>query len=367
MQAIDQKLLAENRNKLVSWQNQQWNRNADGIRLHLGSGKVHLDKYINIDLYSDTADLKEDIRYLPSFKPNTVKEIVAHHVLEHLPLRDSYPTLKRFYEVLEPNGTIELGLPDFELSAQFFLESSENDKWKQNIYKIFGGQTEDPGFKMDGESEPTEYFEFQEGQVHRAGFSLGYFVRMVENIGFRMIRCFWYDAYGSPSFFVYAYKPEPPVYKSILEKDVALGVFTNKCLYLSNLWESVNKFLPQIPFFTRIQRGPINIGMKLLQEDFRKSKKRFHIYLDDDIAFINTDIIKNALEYLVSEKHGCVSVYSDFDNKCLITPYNPKERKLESRPHRWATGYFICVDNLRLSDVEPDLTNLWTQALVQKY
>ena len=359
MQPINYVDLARARDELILWQKKEWTENIKGLCLHVGCGHTHIQGAINIDPYIEDSDCKDDMRYLPSFKENTVDKLISHHSAEHLPIRDVYPMLQRWFSLLKYGGTLEIAMPDAELCMQTFLEAPEDKKWTQHIYKIYGGETEDPNFKMNGNSDPTEYFEYAEGQCHRGGFSLGFFVRMLETIGFRITKADWYDAWGSCSFFVLAYKPEPPTYKSILERDVALGVFTNKCLYLPTLWESVNKFLPQIPFFTRIQRGPINLGMSLLQSDFRKAKKRFNIYLDDDIAFLNEDIIKNALEYLVGGKYGSVSVYSDFDDKCLITPYNPKERGLVSRPHRWSTGYFIAIDNLHLSDVEPDMNLVW--------
>lgn len=359
-QAIDYNLFIENRNKLIFWQNQQWNRDTDGIRLHLGSGKVHLDKYINVDLYSNEADKKEDIRYLPSFKPNSVTEIVAHHVLEHIPIRDVFLSLQRWYEILAPNGTLEIGLPDFEIEAQLFLEASEKDRWEKHIWKIFGGQTEDPKFSMAGESTPYEYFEYADGQTHRGGFSLGFMIRMLEDIGFKMIDAYNYDAFGSASLFVYCFKPEPnPSFKSVLEQDCVIGTFTNKITYIRNEWKSAQKFIPQIPFITRYQRGDIVTGMTLLREDFLKTKKRYFCFLDDDVQFLNPNIIKNALEVLVSNKAGIVSTYSTFNPIALSEPYGGRDNGLVSRKHRWATGYFILCDGWRVGDILPDLSLPW--------
>jgi hypothetical protein len=360
LQKIDESLLDKNREKLVLWQIQQRQRKIEGIRLHLGSGEINFLDYVNIDMYSSKANLKADIRNLP-FKKESISEIVSYSTIEHLPMRTVYKTLQHWFDLLISGiGTIELSIPDFELSCQLFLEASEEKKWNRFVWQIFGGQTNADVLNTKKEWDMCDEFPYAEEQVHKCGLSMGHLVRMLEEIGYRMNECYWYWWYGIPMLFIYAFKPNKnPVYKSILEKDVALGVFTNKCDFLPMLWKSANKFLPQIPFLTRIQRNGINEGMRLLKQDFVKTKKRFVIYLDDDIQFINEDIIKNALEYLISGKHACVSVYSDFDENCLITPYNPKERGLISRPHRWATGYFICVDMARIGDVEPDMGLPW--------
>jgi hypothetical protein len=179
---------------------------------------------------------------------------------------------------------------------------------------------------------------------------------MLEDIGFRMIDVYHYWWYGCPMIFIYAVKPEPnPPIKSILEKDVALGVFTNKTAFLPALWASVYKQFPQIPFITRIQRGMINEGMRLLREDFLKSKIRYWVFLDDDIVFLHPDTIKNALEYMIAEKFACMSVFSTFEPSALGEPYNPNKLGLEKRETRWATGYFICVDSWKVGHILPDM------------
>jgi hypothetical protein len=356
LQPIDYAELARNRDWLVSWQHEQWNRKEDGLRLNLGSGRGRINGYINVDLYTEESDVKEDIRKL-SYAKNSVTEIVCHHSLEHLPIRDVYPTLKHWFELLVPNGTIEVGLPDFELSVQAFLEATEKDRWEKHIYKVFGGQTENQKFSMAGNSDPKEYFDYAEGQVHRGGFSLGYFVRMVEDAGFKIINAFNYDAYGSPSLFVYAMKPDIKkyIYNSLLEKDCAIGVFTHRTTYLPILWASTQKYFPQVQFITRINRGMINQNMSLLREDFIKSGKRYWIYLDDDIQFLNSNIIKNALETLVGEKYACVSVYSTFEKIALDEKYNPQREGVEKRSTKWATGYFIMVDSQKVGYILPDM------------
>jgi glycosyltransferase involved in cell wall biosynthesis len=340
VQPIDWNELAKNREKVVAWQTEAWSKKKDGLRLHLGSGHIHLSGYVNVDPYTDEADVKEDMRYI-SFPPNSAIEIVSHHALEHIPQRDVLPTLRLWYDTLAPGGTLEVGIPDVELCAQAFLEASESQRWGNYIWTIYGWQAH-----ADGTG-------FSPGQIHMAGFSLGYFVRILEDIGFRMLDAFNYDGNGTPSLFVYAEKPNIKSAPKLLEQDVVIGTFTNKSTQITKLWESAHKHVPNVKFITRFHRGGINAGMSLLREDFLATGKRYWVFLDDDIQFLNPDIINNALRTLISGKYGAVSVYSTFDTESLTKPYDAS--KLVAREARWATGYFIMVDSHKVGQVLPDM------------
>ena len=355
MQNIDYTELEFNKFRLVEWQQHQWNRDAVGLRLHVGSGHLHLSKYCNIDPYTEESDCKDDMRYLPSFEPNSAIEIVSEHSLEHIPIHQVYSTLKRWYEILVPNGTLEVGIPDVELLCQSFLEMSEENRWKWGIFTLYGAQTNPDDIGGNGLNLYDE-FQIDEGQFHKGGFSLGIFIRMLETIGFKITNGFWYNGFNTPSFFVYAYKPEPlKSLGTIIEQDCAIGTFSNKITYIKNLWKSCQKFIPHVQFITRINRGPINMGMELLRQDFIKSGKRFWIFMDDDIQILNSDIIKNALETLINEKYGIVGVYSTFNPNSITEPYNIKE--LTTRIYNgFIPGYFMLVDSEKVGDVLPDLS-----------
>jgi hypothetical protein len=357
VQAIDYNDLARNRDWLVNWQHQQWNRKADGLRLHLGSGHTHMDGYVNVDPYTEESDVKEDMRFL-SFKPGSVIEIVCHHALEHIPMRDVYPALQHWYDILAPGGTVEIGMPDIELCAQEFVENPwDSKRWSHDIWYLFGGQTDDPSFSINWGHYPEEKLSFSAGQVHMNGFNLGRMVETLERIGFRMIHARNYDANGcAPSLFVYAEKPANRPLGNILEQDTVMGTFSNKTIYIEDLWASATKYLPETQFITRFTRYGINIGMTQLREDFIKTGKRYWCFLDDDIQFLHKDTMRHALETLVNGKYGAVSVYSSFDPKVLTEPYDPSRYPMVvTRPHKWATGYFILVDSEKVGHILPDL------------
>ena len=352
MQPIDYNELISNRERLIVWQQLQRARQVDGLRLNLGCGNILIPGYTNVDLYSPNADVKEDIRNM-TFKQNSAIEIIAQQVLEHLPYRDVFETLKHWYNILDFGGTIEIGSPDIEFLFQGFLEGSDNEKWQKYIWMIYGEQT---SASVSEKNNIRNKVPFNPGLVHMGGFSLGYMIRMLEDIGFRMIDAYNYDGYGAPCLFIYAMKPfKIEKIHNVLENDVAIGAFTNRTDYIVNLWESANKYLPHIPFITRINRDSIVKNMTLLREDFIKSGKRYFVYLDDDIEILNSDIIKNALELLIKNKYAIVSVYSTFDPVALTNHYSPAEKGLIAREHNFAVGYFICSDSWRIGNILPDL------------
>jgi len=144
---------------------------------------------------------------------------------------------------------------------------------------------------------------------------------------------------------------------SVLEQDVVIGCFTHRDTYIKTLEESLHKFLPEIPYIRVLNDAPINVNMELLRQKFIESGKRFWVFLDDDIQFLNSDIVKNALETLVSGKYAGVSVYNTPTPAYLSAPYNPNDGRLKRERLSWMTGYFMMVDSWRVGHIMPDFTS----------
>jgi hypothetical protein len=143
----------------------------------------------------------------------------------------------------------------------------------------------------------------------------------------------------------------------ILLKDVVAGTFTHRDTYLPHLQASINKYFPDIPFIVIKHDGAVNAGMMLLQKEFMKSGKRFHLYTDDDIIFLNSEIIPNAIATLMNDKYGATIVYMTYDTAALTKPYNASS--LVSRPTTVLLGYFILVDTLKVRGIYPDESLPW--------
>jgi SAM-dependent methyltransferase len=345
--------LLANRNRLIAWQAEAYARppEAGVTRLHLGSGRLRYPGYVNVDLYEPSADIQADMCVLPMFEDNSVDDISCHHALEHVPLRNVEPALREWYRVLKPGGRLDLGLPDIELLAQDFLNAPEPEKWDKFIWQIYGLQS-----SIYDLNDHT----FEPGQTHKAGLSAARLKYLLELIGFKILEIFNYDANGcASSVWVLAEKPayadegERSRTPSVLEQDVALGTFTNRTTYLPALLSSCQKHLPHLPLQLVMADAQINVNMEALRQRFMASGKRYWVFLDDDIQFLNGSIVHDAIFDLVQNKWAACGVYSTFDPDWLKKPYTAQG--LVTRKTTWITGYFILVDSWKVGDVQPDL------------
>jgi hypothetical protein len=354
LQPINIDELIRGREKLLKLQKETWyNGETSGLCLHVGSGHDNLKGFTNVDPYVNESDSKDDMRYLPSFKENSVSRIVSNHSMEHLPIRDFWKALRRWFQVLIPSGTIEIAMPDIELVAQMFLESQEKEKWNRRIFEMFGAQTEDAPSWVTHEWSTRDDYPFSEGQVHMSGLSLGHAVRMVEDAGFRMVDGFWYDGWGTGCFYIRAMKPEINITSTVLEKDTVIGVFTNRTDFLPDLWRSANKFLPHIQFMTRIHKDTIVFNMNRMRTDFIGSGKRFQIYIDHDIQFLDSDIIRNALATITKFKAAICTTYMTYNPDVLTSAYNSQGLKEQLQP--WCVGYLTMIDTKKINPI-PDMS-----------
>jgi ubiquinone/menaquinone biosynthesis C-methylase UbiE len=90
-------------------------------KLNLGCWIFYRDGWINIDLDpSVRADCHEDASRLPSFAANSVDEIYAGHIAEHV--NDVKAAFTRWYEVLKPGGRITITVPDCRGANRLWLE-----------------------------------------------------------------------------------------------------------------------------------------------------------------------------------------------------------------------------------------------------
>lgn len=93
------------------------------MKLHLGCGHKRIEGFINIDCrYLPAVDRVENIRFLRTFKPETVELIYASHVLEHFSRWEYKHCLQRWFELLQPGGVARIAIPDFEAVCEYYME-----------------------------------------------------------------------------------------------------------------------------------------------------------------------------------------------------------------------------------------------------
>jgi predicted SAM-dependent methyltransferase len=80
------------------------------LRLNLGSGSKRPPGYVNVDLPGSGADVECDIRALP-YADGAADEVLAVHVLEHIPVADVAAVVTEWARVLKTGGRMVLELP----------------------------------------------------------------------------------------------------------------------------------------------------------------------------------------------------------------------------------------------------------------
>lgn len=138
-------------------------------RLHLGCGNINIKGFCNVDVMQTSGvDIRDDIRQLSKFPNNSASEIYACHVLEHFSHEEINPILKRWFDVLQPNGIIRISVPDIDKIVRIYNKNPDhfntpgNSPW---IGLIYGGQ-----------STPYDY--------HKTGFNFCWLKHLLEHCGF---------------------------------------------------------------------------------------------------------------------------------------------------------------------------------------
>lgn len=118
------------------------------MKLEFGSGRGDLPGYKHIDIIKyDAVDRKLDVSKKLPYKDNSVDEIVARHLIEHIDYWKYPGVFEEWYRVIKPGGKLSLVTPDFEWMAKSYVnnQSKEAILWyntKRNFnlnFMIFGG------------------------------------------------------------------------------------------------------------------------------------------------------------------------------------------------------------------------------------
>jgi len=101
------------------------------MKLNIGCGKRMLGGFCNIDIFDklpfseEKEYMKGDVRNLP-FLDDTIDEIIADNVLEHLFFESAYEALWELHRILKEVGVIHIAVPDFEYWCRNF-DKVKND------------------------------------------------------------------------------------------------------------------------------------------------------------------------------------------------------------------------------------------------
>ena len=149
------------------------------IRLNLGSGDQQFAGFTSVDLYDPKADIQADICDLP-FGDNSIDEIVAFQVIEHVEYWKEDALFAEIARVLKPGGTAWIECPDMEMIARYIIEEPDIDlRWVKSIY----GE-----YYRPWDRDRYEDAENHEGSKHRNAFTYKKVERLANAYGMTMVR-----------------------------------------------------------------------------------------------------------------------------------------------------------------------------------
>ena len=121
------------------------------MKLHIG-GKEKKEgwKILNI-LKGEDVDYLGDISDLSQFKENSIDEIYASHVVEHVNQKNIKKTLAGIHRVLKDSGKFYVSVPDLDVLCRIFIAKDAPIKVKYHVMRMmFGGQTDEYDFHYFG-------------------------------------------------------------------------------------------------------------------------------------------------------------------------------------------------------------------------
>jgi len=124
-------------NVLVEKINEGDKRMKENIKLNLGCAKDIKPGYLNIDLYDHPQVKKCDVRDLSFLDNNSVDEIFAKDIIEHMSFSDVKKAIKEWVRVLKPNGIIFIQTINIEKQ----IEAFKNGVWSIEDFNhmVFAG------------------------------------------------------------------------------------------------------------------------------------------------------------------------------------------------------------------------------------
>ena len=114
-------------------------RTEPGLRLHLGSGEINLQGWVNIDARSFThTHLQTDKIDLDEFLDESLTELYMCHVLEHLSFQENEDLINTFFNKLKQGGILRISVPDFDAIVKIYLNNGNDLLQVQQA--LMGGQ-----------------------------------------------------------------------------------------------------------------------------------------------------------------------------------------------------------------------------------
>ena len=97
------------------------------LKFNIGCGRDKIPGYIGVDKYDKSADINEDI-FEVDLPEACADEIMASHLIEHIPHHRGPELLSKWFNVLKPGGKLVMELPDLEGLCKAFIEAETDEE-----------------------------------------------------------------------------------------------------------------------------------------------------------------------------------------------------------------------------------------------
>jgi len=148
-------------------------RRLRNLQVNLGCGNLKREGWCGIDLFSEKADLRWDVRRGLPLADSSCKIIFSEHVVEHLSLDELRTLLTDCFRVLAPGGAIRLVTPDLARFTRAYLEKDAS--FLKNVWS----------------PQDASYCEMLNGlfymQGHRYLHDLDSLMKELQNAGFKNV------------------------------------------------------------------------------------------------------------------------------------------------------------------------------------
>ena len=136
------------------------------MKLHIGGKEIKEGwKILNIQK-NDGVDFVGDITDLSQFEDESIDEIYASHVVEHIDQKNIKKTLKGINRVLKNDSKFYISVPDLDILCRIFIEKTAPLKVKFHVMRMmFGGQIDEFDYHYFGWN-----YEFLNSYLIEAGF-----------------------------------------------------------------------------------------------------------------------------------------------------------------------------------------------------
>ena len=136
------------------------------MKINIG-GETKKDGWKNFNVQKKpNVDLIGNIEDLSQFEDESIEEIYASHIIEHVDQRKIQNTLKGIFRILKKEGKFYVSVPDMDVLCHFFVSPLANQQTKFHTMRmIFGGQIDNYDYHYFGWN-----YEFMSDYLKNAGF-----------------------------------------------------------------------------------------------------------------------------------------------------------------------------------------------------